>query len=245
MKIAIVQFKPIKGDIERNKEIHIFHIKKAIEHDARLVVFPELSLTGYEPGLASQLATNAYDNRLDYFQKISNENHVSIGIGLPTRNGGDLNISMIIFQPDKERTTYSKQFLYPTEVSIFTAGNNPLVLKIDNEIIAPAICFELSNKEHNEFAARNLATVYMASVLNSVEGVDSDLEKLGLIAAKYRMVTFMVNYIGESGGYQCAGKSTVWNEKGEIIQQLGDKEEGMIIYDTVSRKAATILNERE
>jgi len=45
------------------------------------------------------------------------------------------------------------------------------------------------------------------------------------------MVVFMANYIGKSRGYECAGKSSVWNEKGELIKQLGDKAEGMIIFD--------------
>ncbi|PKQ64373.1 carbon-nitrogen hydrolase family protein [Labilibaculum filiforme] len=239
MKIGIVQLEPAKGNIERNIEIHIDWIKKGINHHTALIVFPELSLTGYEPELASSLATNQNDKRLDCFQKLSDENNIAIGVGLPTRNLDELNISMIIFQPLKDRITYSKQYLYPTEVSIFTARFNPIVLECETEIVAPAICYELSNKEHYEFAAENNATVYMASVLNSVNGVDSDLKKLSDIARNYKMVTFMANFIGESGGYKCAGKSTIWNDNGEMIKQLGDKEEGLIIYDTKTREVLT------
>lgn len=239
MKIGIVQLEPEKGNIERNIELHKYWIKQAIVQHAELIVFPELSLTGYEPELANYLATNQNDNRLDCFQKLSDENNISIGVGLPTRKEDDLNISMIIFQPLKSRITYSKQYLYPTEVSTFKAGNNPLILEFETEIVAPAICFELSNKDHYEFAAQNKATVYLASVLNSVSGIDADLKKLGNIARDYKMVTFMANFIGESGGYKCAGKSTVWNDKGEIIKQLGDKEAGLIIYDTINRNIFT------
>ncbi len=52
----------------------------------------------------------------------------------------------------------------------------------------------------------------------------------------------MANFIGESGGYICAGKSSVWNENGEIIRQLGDKEEGLIIFDTKSKEVITATN---
>jgi predicted amidohydrolase len=204
-----------------------------------LVVFPELSLTGYEPELAASLATNQNDYRLDCFQKLSDENHITIGVGLPTRNKEDVFISMVIFQPEKERLTYSKQYLYPTEVSTFSVGFNPLVLKFEGDIVASAICYELSNPEHHEFASRNNATVYLASVLNSVNGVDADLKKLSDVAKKYKMVALMANYVGESGGYQCAGRSSVWNETGELVEQLGDKEEGLIVYDTEAKVAST------
>jgi predicted amidohydrolase len=244
MKIAIVQIEPIKGNIERNILIHIDWIKQAINQNTDMIVFPELSLTGYEPELAAFLATNQNDKRLDCFQKLSNENNITIGLGLPTRKKDELYISMIIFQPRKGRITYSKQHLYPTEESTFTAGFNPLVLEFETDIVAPVICYELSNKDHYEFAAKSNATVYLASVLNSENGIDSDLKKLSDIARNYKMVTFMANFIGESGGYKCAGKSSIWNENGEIIKQLGDKEEGLIIFDTGTKKVLTAINIR-
>ena len=243
MKIAIVQLEPVKGNIERNIGIHTNWIKQAINKNTDLIVFPELSLTGYEPKLARSLATGQDDERLDCFQKLSDDNKITIGIGLPTGKEDELYISMIIFQPGKKRTTYSKQYLYPTEVSTFTAGSNPLILEFEHDIVAPAICYELSNREHSEFAARNKATVYLASVLNSVNGIDSDLQKLSDIARTYTMITFMANFTGESGGYRCAGKSSVWDENGEIIKQLGDQEEGLIIFDTKTKEIITATNQ--
>lgn len=108
MKIGIVQLKPEKGNIERNIEIHIDWIKQASNQHTDLIVFPELSLTGYEPELARSLATNQDDKRLDCFQKLSDENNITIGVGLPTKIVDEFNISMIIFQPRKGRITYSK-----------------------------------------------------------------------------------------------------------------------------------------
>ena len=45
------------------------------------------------------------------------------------------------------------------------------------------------------------------------------------------MTAFMANYVGQSGGYECAGKSTIWNDKGEIIAQLSQNEEAILIYN--------------
>jgi len=244
MRIAVAQTEAIKGNIEKNIENHLKWIKQAVHNNADMVVFPELSLTGYEPDLAESLATNQDDTRLDEMQIISNNSSITIAVGLPTRKEREVFISMIIFQPHKERITYSKQYLYPPEKAIFKAGKNPLVLNFEKEVISPAICYEASVEAHCEFACQNNATVYIASVLSSVTGIDSELKKLSGIARNKHMVTFMANYVGKSGGYECAGKSSVWNEKGELIGQLGDKEEGLIVFDTKSKEIVTATNTR-
>lgn len=64
MKISIAQIEPVKGDIERNLARHLLFIEAALEKKADFIMFPELSLTGYEPELAEELATDAGDERL-------------------------------------------------------------------------------------------------------------------------------------------------------------------------------------
>jgi predicted amidohydrolase len=243
MRIAIAQIEVIKGDIEKNLENHLKWIKEAIKNKADMVVFPELSVTGYEPDLAESLATNQNDTRLDKIQSLSNKNGITIGVGLPTKDDSDTFVSMIIFQPHKERITYSKQYLYPPEEPFFKAGKNPLVLNFETEVVSPAICYETSNKAHCEFAKRNNATVYVASVLSSINGIEAELKKLSDIAKNNNLITFMANYVGKSGGYECAGRSSVWDEKGKLIGQLGDKKEGLLIFDTKSKEILTVTDE--
>lgn len=238
MKIGVAQIKPLKGDIEKNLDKHLKFIESISEKKPDLLLFPELSLTGYEPELARDLATKPYDERFIPIQKLSDHLKIIIGVGVPTLSSGELFISMILFIPNRERITYSKQYLYPTETGIFTAGKTPCIISFDDEyIIAPAICYELSNNEHAGYAHRMNANVYIASVLNSIGGVDADIERLSKIASTYKMITFMSNYVGESGGYQCAGKSSVWNTEGELVAQLDGQMEGVLIYDT---KAKTV-----
>ena len=211
-------------------------IRPLIQNNADMLVFPELSVTGYEPDLAENLATNQDDTRLDEIQNLSDRNGITIGVGLPTKDESDVFVSMIIFQPHKERITYSKQYLYPPEEPIFKAGKNPLVLNFETEVVSPAICYEISNKAHCEFAKRNKATLYIASVLSSINGIDADMKKLSDIAKHNDLVTFMANYVGESGGYKCAGKSSVWDTTGELIGQLDCETEGILIYDTETKE---------
>jgi len=242
MRVTIAQVQVIKGNIEKNIENHLKWIKQAILHNADMVVFPELSLTGYEPSLAEGLASNQDDARLDEMQNLSDKNKITIGVGLPTRKESKVFVSMIILQPQKGRITYSKQYLYPPEKSVFTAGENPLVLNLKTEIVSPAICYETSNEAHCAYALRNNASIYIASVLSSVSGIDDELKKLSDIAKQNKLVTLMANYVGKSGGYDCAGKSSVWNEKGELVGQLGSEYEGIITFDTQTKEIKTVMN---
>ena len=51
MRICVAQSKPIKEDIVANIEQHKKFIHLAIYSKADVIVFPELSITGYEPTL--------------------------------------------------------------------------------------------------------------------------------------------------------------------------------------------------
>jgi len=234
MRIGIGQTNPQKGDIEKNIVQHIKLLNIAIHRNADLMIFPELSLTGYEPELAEDLATTSDDKRLDVFQEICDLNKIVIGVGLPTKENDNLFISMIIFQPKRERVTYSKQYLYPTQVCHFTPGQKQIYLNIGDSIIAPAICYDLSNPEHSKKAYEDNANIYIASVLSDVDDIDSDIKKLSAIACKYEMIVFMANFIGQSGGFECAGKTSIWNKEGNIVGQLNDKNEGLLVFDTAT-----------
>ncbi len=230
MKISVAQTRPIKGDIEANILNHRRLIDLAIAEEVNMIIFPELSITGYEPELCQDLATTQDDTRFDIFQEISDNQHITIGIGVPTRIDTGIRISTVIFQPNQPRQTYSKQHLHSSETPFFVAGNHHTFLS--NNQVALAICYELSIPEHSANAYQLGANVYIASTVNSYNGVDKDLNILANIAKNYSMTVLMANCIGQTGEYNCAGKSSVWNKKGMLMGQMNDKHEGILIFDT-------------
>ena len=54
MKICVAQTRPIKGDIQSNIDHHKQFINLAVANGASIIIFPELSLTGYEPKLSKK-----------------------------------------------------------------------------------------------------------------------------------------------------------------------------------------------
>jgi predicted amidohydrolase len=232
MKICVVQTRPIKGDIEGNIENHKKLIDLAAAIGADTIIFSELSLTGYEPTLAQALATNQDDSRFDDFQKIADASQITIGVGMPTKSDALPCISMVIFQPNQARQTYSKQYLHADEEPFFSSGPSATGLMGDKTNIALAICYELSVPKHAQKAFANGADVYVASVAKSASGVDQAVKRLAEIAQTYSVPVFMSNCIGPSDDFESAGKSSVWNEKGLLVGQLNDAYEGIIIFDT-------------
>jgi predicted amidohydrolase len=232
MKICVAQTRPLKGDIQANIEDHKKLINVATSHKADLIIFPELSLTGYEPQLAKELAIDQSDHSIDDFQKVSDTSMVTIGVGAPTKNGDRIHISMIIFQPNQQRKVYSKDYLHPDEDPFFVSGDNLRDLKVNGVTIALAICYELSIAEHTENALKHGAQIYIASVAKHHDGVKKSEKILSDIANKYSVPVFMSNSVGPSDDFIGAGKTSAWNKKGDLIAQLDDSHEGILIYDT-------------
>jgi predicted amidohydrolase len=240
MKICVAQTRPVKGDIQSNIEMHKKLIDMAANRGADSIVFPELSLTGYEPRLAKGLATHQDDSRFDDFQKIADARQITIGVGVPTQYKARICISMVIFQPHKARQIYSKQYLHTDEEPFFICGPGVTGLIGDRANMALAICYELSIPEHAEKAFRNGAEFYIASVAKSASGVEQAAKRLGEIARTYSMTVFMSNCIGPSDDFESAGKSAVWNNKGLLVGQLNDTNEGVLIFDTETQELIEI-----
>lgn len=232
MKICVAQTRPVKGDIETNIENHKKIIEIAVNNKAGIIIFPELSLTGYEPELAEALAIVPGDNRLDDFQQISDANQVTIGVGMPTKNDAGICISMIIFQPQQAREIYSKKYLHADEEPYFISGQNFTVLPGTKPSIALAICYELSIPEHSENAYKSGAAIYIASVAKTADGVIKASNNLSAIASKYSITVLMCNCVGHCDNFESAGTSSIWNDKGILIGQLDNSHEGIIMIDT-------------
>jgi len=240
MKIAVAQTRPIKGDISANITAHKKLISLAISYKADTIFFPELSITGYEPELANEIATNHDDKKFDDLEEISNKNKITIGVGMPTKNKSGIKISMLIFQPGTPRQTYSKQQLHADELPYFVNGEKQIILTVGNKKIAPAICYESLQTGHSEIAHQLGAEIYVACVAKSQNGIDKALVHYPAVAKKFSMPVLMSNCVGYCDNFQSVGKTSVWTKKGNLVGQLDDKLEGILIFDTETEEVIAI-----
>lgn len=238
MRICAAQTRPVTGDVQKNIGHHKRLIDLAISNGADMIIFPELSLTGYEPALARELATVPGDSRFDVFRKISNAGQIIIGAGIPTKNNSGICISMILFRPHMARQVYSKKYLHPDEEEFFTSGQNFAGFTVNKTNIALAICYELSVPEHAENAFESGAEVYIASVAKYASDTERAVKRLADIAQKYSMTVLMANSVGPADGGECAGKTSAWNKKGLLMGQLNGTGEGILVIDTGTLESA-------
>ena len=129
MKLAVAQTQPRRGDIAHNIADHMRFIQAAVAQYADLLIFPELSLTGYEPTLARALATTPDDPRLAPFQMCSDADRIVIGVGLPLVMGAGVGIGMVLFRPGQPRLVYAKHHLHPA-FGFVAAGVVPALFAI-------------------------------------------------------------------------------------------------------------------
>ncbi|OQR31721.1 carbon-nitrogen hydrolase family protein [Pseudomonas sp. Bc-h] len=240
MKLIAAQILPVPGEYEENIAKHVDLIHMAAGQGANLVLFPELSLTGYQPGLAEALAVDPSDSRLDEFQRLSDRYGMLIAVGAPTRGAKGTEISMISFQPGLERTSYSKQYLHAEELPFFTPGTRRLVLRQADVVLAPAICYESLQPRHAEEAAESGAQVYLASVAKSERGTASANRHYPMIAKKHSMTVVMANCVGPADDFVAAGCSAVWNSQGERVCSADAVQEALVAYDIKTGDASII-----
>ena len=169
MKICVAQTRSVTGEVRKNIDKHKEFTGFAVSGGADIIVFPELSLTGYEPTLANKLATNEGDDRFRDLQYLSDNQKIIIAAGIPIKKEQGVMIGMIIFRPNQPQQTYFKQYLHPDEERYFIKGTYEPVLS--EYEIAMAICYEISVPLHAEQAHKNEARVYIASVAKTIAGI--------------------------------------------------------------------------
>lgn len=241
MKICVAQVKPVTGDILQNIREHIKYVKLAISLGADAIFFPELSLTGYEPTLAKALAISQNDKKLLAFQEISDSAKIIIGVGAPTRYRDGICISMMVFQPNLPCHTYSKQYLHEDEEQYFVAGKESSLLQFRDHKIAIAICYEILVPAHCKHAFEKGATIYLVSAAKYRDGIEKAIQRLSQISDQYSIPVLMTNSIGLADGQECAGTSSVWNNRGMLLAQLNDTNEGLLILDTETEITSEII----
>jgi predicted amidohydrolase len=169
--IAAAQACSIKGDIRANVNAHVAMARMAAARGARLVVFPELSLTGYEPELAAALATGPNDPRLAPLGKCSQRYGITLIAGAPVVcSRGKPFIGAYVFTPTRT-FLYRKRHLHPGEERFFSEGKaESRIVTVSGMRVGTAICADTNHASHAQAAAKRGAQCYAAGVLISESG---------------------------------------------------------------------------
>ena len=218
--------------MEGNVPGHLAFVDSAASAGAQLIVFSELSLTGYEPGLAADLARHPHDGCFAPLAASASELGVVLVVGVPTPGRLRPRISSLRFAPHEEASLYSKQYLHADEEEFFEPGPPADGIIYCDPKVALAICYELSVAEHARRAFQSGASTYVASVAKTRRGVEDASLRLSQVARQHQQLVLMANCLGKLDNVECTGLSAVWNRDGKQIAHLDAEQEGILIVDT-------------
>jgi predicted amidohydrolase len=241
--LAAAQTVPVRGDVAANVAQHVALARLAAEARVEVVVFPELSLTGYELELADGLAFSEEDARLSPLRELATSAALNLIVGAPLRRAGQLYLAAFIIRPNGTLALHTKrhlsafsaldhpgEILPPAESSVFTAGTGSELMRLAHHDAALAICGESlqpwAPKEARQRGASSYLTCHFAL---PDPDISARLSGLGRYAAHYDMALVFANYGGPTGGLAAGGSSAILSAAGQSLVQLGTSGAGVAI----------------
>ncbi len=218
--IAVAQPECISHDLSANAEIHARAVRSAA---ARLVIFPELSLTGYELDAAP---ITPDDWRLHPIIEACRATGSVALAGAPTRDSeGRDHIGMLAIGGQGVRIVYRKMWLGGPEPERFSPGGQPAAIEIDGWRLGLAICKDTGVPQHAAGTAAQGMDAYVAGVCETA-GAEAGLDaRARRIAADHGVWVAFASFAGSTGGGfdPAAGHSAVWGRDGvKVVEAGGD-----------------------
>ncbi|MDQ3918647.1 MAG: carbon-nitrogen hydrolase family protein [Acidobacteriota bacterium] len=240
--ISVAQTCPVGGDVQANLEEHLRLAELAGSEGAQVVVFPELSLTGYEIGLADALAFSEHDARLAPLIEAAASHSTTLVVVAPVRIGARLHIAAFVISPERTTTLYTKHRLGafgesargdgvvpPAEATVFEpGGRNPLV-RFGGHLAALAICADIGRPSHPRRAADRGAKNYLASMFVIPSEFEGDAARLSAYAARHSLAVALANFGSPTGGLAAAGRSSIWSDTGRLVVRLSPSGAGIAV----------------
>jgi predicted amidohydrolase len=235
LRIAVAQFRSTPCDVEANVRAVAAIVTDAADRGAKLVAFPELALTGYEPARlvdAPRAWLEEDDARLAPLARLCAARSTCVVLGAPLRTrDGARRIAAPIVTTTGAIVVSQKERVHASEAAYFTAGTSAAPVDVHGWRVSVGICFDVADPKHAERAARDGADVYIASSLYwQGEERRSDLH-LGARAMDNRIFTALANHAGTTGGYASCGGSGVWSPTGDVVARVAGADEHVIFAD--------------
>ncbi|MCP4041768.1 MAG: NAD+ synthase [Gammaproteobacteria bacterium] len=238
IRIAIAQINPLVGDIEGNTNLIIRLAAQAREElNADVVIFPELTLSGYPPEdllLRQDLYLRVNKGLREIMRSVSG---IDVLVGYPHQEREDIFNACVLIRDGRIAARYFKRNLpnYGVfdEKRYFREGHEPCVVKIGNVVCGLSICEDIWLPR----PAREAVTAGAQVLLNlnaSPYHVGKDNEREMVVVARARENRVPIVYINQSGGQDelvFDGASFIIAADGTLLFQAPAFEEGLYLAE--------------
>ena len=219
LAVAVAQPETAPHDIAANA---IRHGEAIATAGARLVVFPELSLTGYE---LDAKPVDLDDAWLDPIAEACAQTGAVALVGAPVQESTGAHIAMIRFEGDSRAVVYRKQMLSNNEARLFAPGPCAKVIDVDGWRVGLGICRDTGQPLHIAAIARMGIDLYAAGVVNRPEELEEQDARGFLLARACGSYVAFAGFAGPTGGEfsETLGTSAIWSPDGVPMARAGEQ----------------------
>jgi predicted amidohydrolase len=225
--------------LHANIKQHVAVMQAAARHGVLLLVFPELSLTGYEPSLARKLAVQADDTLLQPIRDQAAISGMTAVVGMPLSlpgRPGCVFIGALVLKPNDDVCVYTKQHLAPNEASVFEVGMGGAHAQVADQQVALAICYDTAHASHPAAAADAGASIYAAGIWSTPEEADMIKCRFEGHALQHHLTIVVANYGGPTGGASSGGGSAIWSADGTLVVKAPESGVSLVVATDIGHQ---------
>jgi predicted amidohydrolase len=234
LRVATGQAESVAGDVVANVATAVTLVDRAGDEGARVVVLPELFLTGYAPEVwTHEHSLSLDDERLVPLSEAAERQGLVIVVGAAVRRALDEStLSVLVVHPDGSVSApYDKQHLFADEAEFFVPGDHGTTVVVDGWDLALGICYDGCFPEHAIAAAADGASAYLCPAAYFVGSEHRRDVYYAARALDNGMYVVFSGLTGRCGGASFNGGSAVYDPEGRPGQRLGDEHLGLVVAD--------------
>lgn len=243
MKVYLAQLNPKVGDLEGN----LVQLEQVLATNTGtdLIVFPELSLTGYPPKdllLRGDFLRYLQDCLTRLLVISANYPQVALVVGLPWHEGDCLFNSAIVVQAGEiigkqSKRTLTKFRLFD-ESRYFSPGSDHVLVKLGEEVVGLALGLELDLELAFELKSQGATLIVNPCAIPFQVRKDAKYrEQLRSIAVEAGVPLLRVNQVGGNDELIFAGGSCAMAPSGHLLGTAVDFEAGGTLVDLVTTES--------
>ncbi|MBW3592278.1 MAG: NAD+ synthase [Actinobacteria bacterium] len=237
MRLALAQINTVVGDLDGNRDRILARVEEARDAQADLVVFPELTTTGYPPEDLLLRPAFLREAERTLHEVARATRGIAALVGTPHLDR-DLFNACAVCVDGEVRDLYRKRFLpnYGVfdEDRYFQPGSGLLLLRVGGTLVGPTVCEDIwqPGPPTTELAVAGAHVVVNISA--SPFHVGKGTEREEMLATRARdnacWIAF-VNLVGGQDELVFDGHSVVFDEEGSLVARAPAFEEALLVVD--------------
>ena len=231
MRIGLAQMDIFWENVQKNMEKAEDFIKKAKENQVELLIFPEMTLTGFS--MHVEKTTKDWQQQVHFFEEMSRQYEISIIFGYPAPAGASgqkmYHNHLALAEHGRVRMDYTKlhPFTFGQEGECFSGGEEIVCTPWKDTMLGAFICYDLRFPEIFQISsAKSELIVLIANwPVSRIDDWDCLLKARAIENQAYIAA---VNRTGEGGGLLYNGHSALYGPRGERLTTLCQEESLLI-----------------